>query len=131
MASVTYTCLCKAVAWEATGDPALTCWCHCISCQKYGSDAAQVAGFPPAQVKYTKGEDNLIVYEGAPKKFRKSCKTCGSFVNNVLPDGLFVAPLGGAEFPKGERLKPTMHIFYSMRTREANDDLPKHAEWPQ
>jgi hypothetical protein len=62
--------------------------------QVYGGDAANVAAWPPAQFKYTKGEDALVKYESAANKFRISCGTCGSFINNVLPDGTIVTGIG-------------------------------------
>jgi hypothetical protein len=62
--------------------------------QVYGGDAACVAAWPPASFKYTKGEDGLLKYESAPKKFRISCGTCGCFVNNILPDGTMVVGVG-------------------------------------
>mmetsp|Transcript_37174 Transcript_37174/g.72514 ORF Transcript_37174/g.72514 Transcript_37174/m.72514 type:complete len:131 (-) Transcript_37174:221-613(-) len=129
MATATYECLCKTVGYEVTGEPAMACFCHCNHCQIYGGDAAHVAAFKPEQFKYTKGESETIVYEHTPKKTRHTCKKCGSFVHNILPNGLMVTPLGGMTFTK-DKIKPTMHIFYAERCRDATDDLPKHEGWP-
>jgi len=59
----------------------------------YGGDAARVAAYAPDQFAITKGADEMIKFESAPKKMRHSCKTCGSFVHNILPNGLMVVPL--------------------------------------
>lgn len=105
-----FECLCKKVGFEVSGEPAMCCWCHCEACQVYGGDGAQVVVYKPEDFKFTKGESERIVYESAPNKLRASCATCGSFVNNVLPNGLIVCNLGGTKF-EGERVKPTMHIW--------------------
>lgn len=100
-ATGTFECLCKKCGWEVTGEPAMACICHCESCRVYGGDAARVAAYPPAQFKMTKGDADLIKYESAPGKFRHSCGTCGSFVNNILPNGMPSPPprpeLGNAQ----------------------------------
>lgn len=54
----------------------------------------------------------MIKYESAPGKFRCTCSTCGSFVHNVLPNGLMVAPLGGITWAEdGTPVVPGSHIF--------------------
>eukprot|EP00614_Pseudopedinella_elastica_P029601 CAMPEP_0172613860 /NCGR_PEP_ID=MMETSP1068-20121228/48017_1 /TAXON_ID=35684 /ORGANISM="Pseudopedinella elastica, Strain CCMP716" /LENGTH=180 /DNA_ID=CAMNT_0013418469 /DNA_START=24 /DNA_END=566 /DNA_ORIENTATION=+ len=127
-----YECLCKKCGFEVKGEPALAVLCHCESCRVYGSDAARVAAYSPEQFKITKGQDGLIKYESAPGKFRCTCSTCGSFVHNILPNGLMVAPLGGTKWGgDGDPVEPRMHIFMSDCGLETvNDDLPQHAEFP-
>ena len=111
--------------------PALACFCHCDSCQTYGGDAANVGAWSPDQFKITKGDDNLLRYESSPGKLRVSCKTCGSWAYNQLPNGLIVVPLGALKYLENtERVKPTCHIFYVDRRVDANDDLPKFDGWP-
>ena len=115
----------------STLKPQLAAFCHCDTCQTYGGDAANVGAWKPDEMKVTKGEDNLIKYESAAGKFRCSCKTCGSFAYNILPNGLFVVPLGALKYLENtERVKPTMHIFYVDRRQDAKDDLAKFDGWP-
>lgn len=44
------------------------------------------------------GDDDRIKYESSKDTYRISCKTCGSFVNKVLGNGLVVCGLGGMKF---------------------------------
>lgn len=128
--SHTYTCLCGAVTTQVDAAPELACYCHCDSCQTYGGGPGVVGGWKPERFTITKGADNLIRYESSPNKWRVSCRTCGSFIHNVLPNGLMVVPLGALK--GGEPVLPTMHIFYAARRSEhwATDGLPKHTAWP-
>jgi len=125
-------CLCKAVAYEVTGAPAMACLCHCESCRVFGGAAGNVAAFPLDQVKYSKGRDNLIEYEGVPGKKRMTCKSCGSWVQNTLPNGLQIIPLGALKTISGPVIKPTMHIFTGDRGDMdlPTDALPQHEGWP-
>ena len=121
---------------KVSSTPALKVFCHCNSCRVYGGSPACVGGWKPTEWKLVKGQDNLINYESAPKKTRHSCKTCGSFINNVLPDGTVVVPLQGLKYPadfKGEKILPNMHIFYAERARDEpeNDGLKRFDGWPQ
>ncbi|KNC85974.1 hypothetical protein SARC_01878 [Sphaeroforma arctica JP610] len=131
-ATGTFTCLCDTTGWEVSGEPAISCYCHCKSCRVYGGDASQVAGYTPEQFKLTKGEDNLIKYESAPSKFRHTCKTCGCMIYNILPNGLKVVPLGGINWADdGKPVVPNMHIFVGDKGLEdITDGLPQHESFP-
>mmetsp|Transcript_22509 Transcript_22509/g.31505 ORF Transcript_22509/g.31505 Transcript_22509/m.31505 type:complete len:144 (+) Transcript_22509:193-624(+) len=127
-----FQCLCKSVTYEISGPPAMAVNCHCESCRVFGGAPACVGCWKPEQFKLTKGKDCVLSYESAPKKFRDSCKKCGTWTNNILPNGLYVIPLGGLKYPKGgcKRVEPTMHIFYAERVADAPDSLKKHDGWP-
>mmetsp|Transcript_17308 Transcript_17308/g.28948 ORF Transcript_17308/g.28948 Transcript_17308/m.28948 type:complete len:143 (+) Transcript_17308:54-482(+) len=130
-----FECLCKGVAYEVTGAPAMTATCHCESCRSYGGGPASVAVFPPDKISYSKGEDNLIKWEAAamPGKFRLTCKTCGGWVQNVLPpNNMQIIPLGNLKAVSGPILRPSMHIWVGDRgdLPAPEDDLPKHEGWP-
>jgi hypothetical protein len=131
-ATGTYECLCKGCGFEVCGEPALAVYCHCQSCRVFGGDAARVAAYPPDQFKLTKGDDKLLKYESAPGKWRHSCNTCGSFVHNVLPNGLMIAPLGGCSWAEdGEPVVPNKHIFMGdCGLEKVTDALPQHAAFP-
>ncbi|KNC78928.1 hypothetical protein SARC_08662 [Sphaeroforma arctica JP610] len=131
-ASGTYVCLCNAVGFELTGEPALACYCHCNTCRVYGGAPARVGAYSPEQFKLTKGSANLISYESGPGKIRNSCKTCGSMIYHILPNGLAVPPLGGVKWASdGVPVVPTMHIWYGDKgLEEANDDFIKYDGFP-
>ena len=114
------------------GEPALAVICHCESCRVYGGDAARVAAYPADQFTLTKGAEEMIKYESAPSKMRHSCKTCGSFIQNVLPNGLMVAPLGGIKWSaEGAPVVPKSHIFMGdCGLEKVTDGLPEHAAFP-
>lgn len=108
-------------------------FCHCTSCRVYGGGAGTVAAFPVEQLTYSKGQDNLIVYEQVPGKLRMSCKTCGSWVQNTLPpNNLQIIPLASLAVVSGPLLKPTMHIWVGDRGNMdlPTDGLPQHEGWP-
>lgn len=122
-----YTC------HQVTGVPAMAVFCHCTSCRVYAGGAGNVAAFPVEQLTYTKGQDNLILYEQVPGKQRMSCKTCGSWVQNTLPpNNLQIIPLASLNVVSGPVLKPTMHIWVGDRGDMdlPTDGLPQHDGWP-
>ena len=80
------TCFCGAVEVTATGEPAAMGYCHCESCRHWS--AGPVNAFtlwPPANVKITKGADNVGKFAKTPKSIRQWCKTCGGHLLTEHP----------------------------------------------
>ena len=91
MSVASHTCLCGSVVSEiTTAKPQLAVFCHCNSCQVFGGGPAPVAAFKPDEFRVVKGQDSLNSYESSKGKYRVSCRKCGSFVHNTLPNGLQV-----------------------------------------
>ena len=96
MADIQGGCLCGAVRYSASGDPAFVGVCHCTDCQKFtGSAFAAVVGVPKPAVSvqgemasYTKPGDS-----GQPIH-RRFCPKCGSSVldeADALPNIVMIA----------------------------------------
>ena len=122
-------CICGDVQIEVTGEPEGAGYCHCDSCRHWG--AAPINAFTlwkPENVKVTKGEDNLGVYNKTPKSDRKWCKTCGGHVLTVHPDMGLVDVYAAVipDFP----FKPGIHVHYQETVCPMEDGLPKFKDLP-
>mmetsp|Transcript_4668 Transcript_4668/g.7775 ORF Transcript_4668/g.7775 Transcript_4668/m.7775 type:complete len:132 (+) Transcript_4668:93-488(+) len=126
----TWSCICESFKGEVTGDPKLAVFCHCGQCRKYASTAMQLAIWDPSNFKVIKGDDNIFDYESAPETFRKSCKTCGSFVYKTIKKDATVVPIGALE--GGPAINPTCHIFCADKgdNNIPFPDLPQHDGFP-
>ena len=74
-------CLCGAVHYEADGPFPVFQYCHCSRCRRFtGSAHAANVFCPPAQFRYTAGEENVgrFALPGAKSFATAFCKTCGS-----------------------------------------------------
>ncbi|TKA72321.1 hypothetical protein B0A49_06407 [Cryomyces minteri] len=88
----TGSCMCGAIAYEYTGEPAVTALCHCTDCQKW-SGAAYTSNVvvPRTAFKVTKGSAKSYDAKGDSGKINKHwfCGTCGSSIYTeleVMPD---------------------------------------------
>ena len=134
-AGVRGSCLCAAVAYEATGE-SLRAWnCHCSRCRKArGAAHASNLFMPLAGFRFTRGEERLASYK-VPEALRFTqvfCRTCGSPMPRVDPDrGIAVVPMGSLDGDPGVR--PSRHIFAASKAPwfELADDLPQDAEYPR
>ena len=123
------TCFCGAVEIEVTGEPAAMGYCHCRSCRHWS--AGPVNAFtlwPPAQVKVTKGENNIITYNKTPVSYRKTCKLCGGHVMTDHPP-LKLVDVYAAIIPDLE-FKPGVHVNYAETVLPMKDGLPKFKDFP-
>ena len=65
-------CVCGAVEFTVTGEPASMGYCHCSSCRHWS--AGPVNAFTlwqPESVKITRGEGNIGTYAKTPQSYRK------------------------------------------------------------
>lgn len=123
-------CACGAVEVELSGEPIVQCYCHCEDCRDWlGAPVHAATGWPAAQVKYVKGEDNVIVYKRTELSHRKSCKTCGGAVLFDHPEIGVIDVL--ASNIDGFAFKPAFHIFYGERMIDLKDGLPKYRNAPE
>jgi hypothetical protein len=123
------TCFCGAVEIEVTGEPAAMGYCHCRSCRHWS--AGPVNAFtlwPPAQVKVTKGENNIITYNKTPVSYRKTCKLCGGHVMTDHPP-LKLVDVYAAIIPDLD-FKPGVHVNYAETVLPMKDGLPKFKDFP-
>ena len=123
------SCFCGAVEIEVTGDPAAMGYCHCRSCRHWS--AGPVNAFtlwPPAAVKVTKGENNLITYNKTPVSYRKTCKLCGGHVMTDHPPLKLVDVY--AAIIQDLAFKPGVHVNYQETVLPMKDGLPKFKDFP-
>lgn len=74
-------CLCGAVRYAMTDEPAAQMVCHCSHCQKQaGSAFSTIVGVPEGQVTVTQGTAASYMDHGESGKTveRQFCATCGS-----------------------------------------------------
>ena len=80
MPSITGSCMCGAVRYSSSAEPAMTAFCHCRNCQKAGGGGYSVNVVVPT---------SSLTVEGAPKSYealgasglpvtRRFCPDCGS-----------------------------------------------------
>ncbi len=123
------SCFCGAVEIEVTGAPAAMGYCHCRSCRHWS--AGPVNAFtlwPPAAVKVTKGENNIITYNKTPVSYRKTCKTCGGHVMTDHPP-LKLVDVYAAIIPD-LKFQPGVHVNYAETVLPMKDGLPKFKDFP-
>ena len=109
---ITGGCLCEAVRYESTEDPATAATCHCRTCQKgYGGPFTAAVAFRKSAFTITKGE--LKYYESSKFARRGFCSECGS---PILLDFKSFVPFSGEHFfvrmgslDNPEKYKPEFH----------------------
>ncbi|KXL43305.1 MAG: hypothetical protein FE78DRAFT_152635 [Acidomyces sp. 'richmondensis'] len=85
-------CMCGAIKYEYSGEPAVTALCHCTDCQKWtGGAFTSNAVVPRTAFKVTKGKPASWDGVGDSGKVNKHffCPTCGSGLYTeleVMPD---------------------------------------------
>ena len=113
MPDITGRCLCGQVSYRASGDPLLSCICHCRNCQRYtGSAFEAVVAFPSNSVNL-RGE--LKTYndtgDSGQQVRRQFCPNCGSGVVtevDILP-GVSIVLAGTLDDPAA--FNPAMEIY--------------------
>ena len=84
--------------------------------------------WPPANVKITKGADNVGKYAKTPKSIRQWCKTCGGHLLTEHP-AMGLTDVYAAILPK-LAFKPGLHVFYEETVLHIHDGLPKQKDVP-
>ncbi|KAK2612794.1 hypothetical protein QQS21_001246 [Conoideocrella luteorostrata] len=85
-------CLCGEIAYQYTGEPAVTALCHCVDCQKWtGGAFTSNAVVPRTAFEVTKGTPKAWDAIGDSGRVNKHffCSTCGSSLYTaleVMPD---------------------------------------------
>jgi len=136
--SLSYQCACQCSRSEftASGRPLARLYCHCQICQAlYRQPRADVTIWWGQSVELP--EDQRIQfkrYRLPPAISRGTCPSCGLPVVGFLRLAPFVrlAFVPAMNFPRRTGLpRPSAHIFYHRRVRDAADRLPKiSGYWP-
>lgn len=127
-------CLCGAVRYSCTGEPAMAGHCHCEDCRRSsGSGHCSHLAVPEGTVTlsgetkaYTRPADSGNVVT------RHFCPTCGAAVfsvNAAMPDMIF---LRASSLDDLEVFKPQMHVFVSRAASwdRRDDALPAFDTMP-
>ncbi len=129
--SVTGSCACGAVRFEATGKLRDVVFCHCSRCRRWHGHIGAYTRTPKDELKFH-SERGLKWHQLTPDTRRGFCSECGStmfFDDTDQPRSLAITA-GVLDPPTG--LKPLAHIFvgskgdYYARPTDcvAYDELP-------
>ena len=73
------TCLCGRVELALELPTRFVSHCHCHNCRRaHGAAFVTWAGFPEAQVRFVRGEDEVVRYDTDVRSQRTFCGSCGS-----------------------------------------------------
>jgi hypothetical protein len=122
-------CFCGAVAFEVQGAPEAMGYCHCSSCRSWS--AGPVNAFTlwkPANVKVTKGADDVARFLKTEKSDRQFCKRCGGHVMTDHPT-MGLVDVYAATIPS-LKFSPGVHVNYAETVLPMKDGLPKLKDFP-
>ena len=129
------SCLCGAVKYEATGEPARFYHCHCSRCRKAsGTGHASNLLIKPGAIKWIRGEELIKSYKvPEAKRFTNCfCSVCGGRVPRYVKETDFIViPAGSLD--SDPTIRPQARIFWDSRASwscHGDDNLPVHAEYP-
>jgi hypothetical protein len=128
------SCLCGAVAFEATGAPMFMQSCHCQRCRRArGAAHGTNIFYKPSQFHWTRGSELLAEYKLPEARFYTTsfCRQCGGALPKVtLERDIVVIPAGSLD--TDPPMRPQRHIFtnYKASWFEITDSMPQFSEGP-
>ena len=113
MPMITGSCLCGAIRYASSAQPALTAFCHCRSCQKAGGGGYSVNVVVPSSSLEVRGAPQAYQAEGASglPVTRRFCAQCGSPLFTDAPAFGDVTFVKGASLDDPSWIQPTLHIW--------------------
>ncbi len=95
MSSFNGRCLCGAISYQASQEPAVLMKCHCRDCQYIsGGEASAIAGVPEDTIKISGKAKTLSRTANSGKKVHRSfCPECGTHIYSkaeTAPNVVFV-----------------------------------------
>lgn len=127
-------CLCGAVRYETSAEPAFQGICHCRDCQRTSGSAYIPAFFVPENMLAVTGEVHSYTSRGASGSdiTRSFCPRCGSqlFARPAVLGGLIGVRAGTLD--DTAMFRPQIEIFASNAApwHQPNPDTTKFAESP-
>lgn len=125
-------CLCGALQFDVTGEPADACFCHCASCRAAaGAPFVVWCTFPIDTMRINSGQ--LTTYKSSQKVERGFCAQCGTTVTYFHEDRPGEIDVATTTLQASDSIVPTRHIWVSDKTAwlEINDGLPQFDRWGQ
>ena len=127
MPTISGSCLCGAVHYRSSAQPALTAFCHCRSCQKAGGGGYSVNVAVPAASLHVQGTPQTYRTLGTSGLAveRRFCSACGSplFTDAKAFDGLTFVK--GGSLDDASWIEPSLHIWCD--SAQPWDRLPEGA----
>jgi hypothetical protein len=110
---LTGSCLCGGVAYEVDAPLGPIVHCHCQTCRKaHGAAFSSLASVPKAKFRWTRGAEQLGVFESSAGKLRKFCSLCGSqLIAERIDKDVVMLRLGCLDTPVTQT--PIAHIWRS------------------
>ena len=138
-------CNCSKVKFICTGEPIFTQYCHCNKCREIASISANAqdkvgysytAAYLTDNFSIMSGESNIerIIRNTATLLL---CSSCKSLLYGIALDPAKQGGIGinanNFNFNNNTpaSFKPVRHIWYTNRTVEFNDNLPKFKDAPK
>lgn len=117
MTSRTGGCLCGAVRYELTAEPAVQAVCHCKNCQKQAGTAfSMIIGVPESAMSVTGTPTTYIDHgESGNEVRREFCGKCGSplFSRVATASGMIFVKAGTLDDTTG--FKPAVQVWAKSR----------------
>jgi hypothetical protein len=124
-------CACNAVAYEVADEFVVAFNCHCSRCRAATGSAFRPWGeIEPEKMRFTDGEDVLILRGDPEGRHAKRCGKCFSLLYWTGYEGKIRVPYG--TLVDEPTLKPTGHMFVGSKAPwyDILDDLPQYDEDP-
>jgi len=132
--TLTGSCLCGALSYTVTGEPARFYHCHCSRCRKSsGTGHASNLFVDNGAITWTGDTDLIKNYKLPDAKFftRTFCSNCGGPVPREIPDAkLAFVPAGTLN--EEPNITPQARLFQDSRTAWSchSDDVPGFEQYP-
>jgi len=125
------SCLCGAVKFELSSEPAVMGTCHCSRCRKAGSST--VAFVKKETLEWVQGKEHVATYRPpAPYKYgRCFCRICGTSLGEITAE-MDTFPIAANALDSGFSLTNQFHEFVSEKPHwyEICDDAPRSEGHP-
>jgi hypothetical protein len=131
--TISGSCLCGGVAYEAEGPLVAMVRCHCTQCRKAsGAEFATNGSVSADTFRILRGEELVSSYAWSPGNHRFFCSRCGSPLfkrHDARPDQVRLR-LGTVDGALDQ--KPLAHVFVSEKPSwsDITDELPQHEKVP-
>jgi hypothetical protein len=133
MTTMTGSCLCGALRFEATGEPLFQGFCQCLDCRKAAGGSYPAIGMPTQAVKVTgKSSRYGKKADSGHTIYRNFCPTCGSMVFDYGDGMPGVTVINAALLDNPEAFKPQSVIFTrsALSWDHVDPALPKFPAMP-
>jgi hypothetical protein len=122
-------CLCSAIRFRISGEPAFSSVCHCATCRRAG--AAPIVGwltFDRGQVEILSG--NPRTYRSSQGVVRQFCGTCGSQISYESVERPTTIDITTASLDNPNLFPPTLEVWLEHRLSWQSADQTR-AQYPR